>query len=68
MAVIAKNYKGDNMVVQCDNHCYALPLVVDLLAVQKAYMISNNFLKQKIQVENDYKKVVETLLGLVLCL
>ena len=47
-----------------DNYCYVSPLVVELLAIQKAYIVLENFLNWKVQVENDFKTAVKVLLGL----
>ena len=61
-AVITKNHEEEVMELLYDNCCCALSL-----AIEKAYMVSYNFPKCKIQVENNCKIVMESLLGLIQC-
>ena len=56
-----------NVIATWDSHCCASPLAAKLIAIQKAYMVSDNFPRWKIQVENDCKTTVEVLLGLATC-
>ena len=51
-----------------DNLECSLTLVAELLAIQMGYLVSNNFLSKEIQIENDYKIIVEALLGFGVCL
>ena len=64
MVVIAWNHESSVY----DNYCYASPLAVELLAIQKEYMVANNFPKQNFQVENNCKTTVEPFFfGLLQC-
>ena len=42
--VIMRNHEGNVMSLWYDNYCYVSPLVVELLAIQKAYIVLENFL------------------------
>ena len=62
MVVLGRNYNEEVLGLWFDNLDYSLALAIELLAIQKACLVSNNFIDKDIQEESDYKVVVEVLL------
>ena len=45
MVTLARNHEGEVLGIWYDNDIFASPLVIELLAIQKACIFTNNFPK-----------------------
>ena len=66
MAVLAQNLDGKVQGLYHNNYECIFTVVVELLDIQKVYMVSNNFHGHQIQVRNR-KNAVKVLLGIIDC-
>ena len=67
MAILTRNSKGDVIGMWYNNYECALVMAVELLVIQKGFVVSNNFSRCQFQVENDCKIVVEVPLEIIPC-
>ena len=67
MIVLAWNDKGEALGLLFDNYECSSAIAIELQAIQKAYLVSNNYLDKETQIESDSKVVVEALLGINTC-
>ena len=67
IAMIAGNHEGNVLGLWYNNYYFVSPLVEKLLAIQKAFLVLDNFLNHNIQVKNVSKTILKALLGLSLC-
>ena len=67
MAVLVRNSEGEVLGLWYDNYDCASSISAKLLAIEKAILVSYNFMGRSIQIESDCKVAVDTLLGISEC-